>query len=134
MVSPAPPSKSTLSGTTTAARPCCFKMVKMCWRKLSCLLLVVAQKSSRLMMSDSLDCSPASLTMVTLLFLPNGGLARTMSYSPCLPANASLLTTGRLVTDSPGGDTRLTGDAPREGTRRRPHQSHAIVDSSRKDG
>ena len=30
-------------------------MVKMCWRKLSCLLLVVAQKSSRLMMSDSLD-------------------------------------------------------------------------------
>jgi len=24
-------------------------MVKMCWRKLSCLLLVLAQKSSRLM-------------------------------------------------------------------------------------
>ena len=47
----------------------------MCWRKLSCLLLVLAQKSSRLMMSDSLDDSPASLTMVTLLFLPNGGLA-----------------------------------------------------------
>ena len=33
-------------------------MVKMCWRKLSCLLLVLAQKSSRLMMSDSLDDSP----------------------------------------------------------------------------
>jgi hypothetical protein len=34
----------------------------MCWRKLSCLLLVLAQKSSRLTMSDSLDDSPASLT------------------------------------------------------------------------
>ena len=54
MVSPAPPSNSTLSGSTTAARPCCLRIVKMCWRKLSCLLLVVAQKSSRLMMSDSL--------------------------------------------------------------------------------
>ena len=72
-------------------------MVKMCCRKLSCLLLVVAQKSSRLMTSDSFADSPASLTMVTLLFLPKGGLARTMSYSPCLPASASLVTTGRSV-------------------------------------
>src|SRR5437016_2013251 len=46
-VSPAPPSNNTLSGTTMAARPCCFRMVKTCWRKLSCLLLVLAQKSSR---------------------------------------------------------------------------------------
>src|SRR5216117_1324515 len=75
MVSPAPPSNSTLSGNTTAARPCCLRMVKMCWRKLSCLLLVLAQKSSRLMMSDSLDVSPASLTMVTLLPLHVGGEA-----------------------------------------------------------
>jgi hypothetical protein len=37
------------------------------------LLLVLAQKSSRLMTSDSLDDSPASLTMVTLLFLPKDG-------------------------------------------------------------
>ena len=37
-----------------------------------------------------LACSPASFTMVTLLFLPNGGLASTMSYSPCFPASASL--------------------------------------------
>src|ERR1035437_6116787 len=95
MVSPAPPSKSTLSGNTTAARPCCLRMVKMGWRKLSCLLLVLAQKSSRLMMSDSLEVSPSSLEMGTLLFLPKGGLARTMSYSPCLDARASLVTTGR---------------------------------------
>src|SRR5712691_8809010 len=101
IVSPAPPSNSTLSGSTTAARPCCFRIVKMCCRKFSCLLLVVAQKSSRLMTSDSRCCSPASLTMVTLLFLPNGGLARTMSYSPCLPASASLVTTGSSVSESP---------------------------------
>jgi hypothetical protein len=25
-----------LSGNTTAARPCCLRMVKMCWKKLSC--------------------------------------------------------------------------------------------------
>ncbi len=35
--------------------------------------------------------------MVTLLFLPNGGLASTISYSPCFPASASLVTTGRPV-------------------------------------
>jgi hypothetical protein len=29
-------SKRKLSGNTTAARPCCLRMVKMCWRKLSC--------------------------------------------------------------------------------------------------
>src|SRR4051812_28019416 len=58
-VAPAPPANRTLSGNTTAARPCCLRMVKMCWRKLSCLLLVLAQKSSRLMMSDSLEVSPA---------------------------------------------------------------------------
>ena len=101
MVSPAPPSKSTLSGNTTAARPCCFKIVKMCCKKLSCLLLVVAQKSSRLMVSDSFDCSPPSPIIVTLLFLPNGGLASTMSYSPCLPVSASLVTTGNALFPAP---------------------------------
>ncbi len=35
-------------------------------------LLVLAQKSSRLMMSDSFEVSPAPLTMVMLLFLPRG--------------------------------------------------------------
>src|ERR1022692_4689499 len=69
--------------------------------EIGCLLLVLAQKSSRLMMSDSLDDSPASLTMVTLLFLPNGGLARTISYSPCFPASASFVTTGKSDSDSP---------------------------------
>src|SRR3990172_2007340 len=41
---PGPPSNRTLSGTTTAARPFCFKRVFTCWMKLSCLLDVVAQK------------------------------------------------------------------------------------------
>src|SRR5206468_341522 len=89
-VSPAPPSKRTLSGTTIAAWPCCFRMVKTCWRKLSCLLLVLAQKSSRCTTSDCFSSSPASLTIVTLLFFPKGGLVRTISYSPCLPAGESL--------------------------------------------
>lgn len=48
IVSPAPPSKSTLSGTTTAALPVAFSRVLMCWRKLSCLLELVVQKSCRL--------------------------------------------------------------------------------------
>ena len=34
-VSLAPPSNRTLSGTTIAARPCCFRIVKTWWRKLS---------------------------------------------------------------------------------------------------
>ena len=58
-------------------------------------------KSSRLMMSDSFDDSPASFTIVTLLFFPNGGFARTISYSPCFPASASLVTTGKSSSDSP---------------------------------
>ena len=48
IVSPAPPSNSTLSGTTTAARPVVLSMVRMCWTKLNCLFEVVAQKSCRL--------------------------------------------------------------------------------------
>src|SRR5262245_60394739 len=72
----------------------------MCCRKLSCLLLVVAQKSSRLMTSDSFSCSPAALTIVTLLFLPKGGLASTTSYSPCFAAKASLVTIGSSVSAS----------------------------------
>ena len=72
----------------------------MCCRKLSCLLLVVAQKSSRLMTSDSFCCSPASFTIVTLLFLPKGGLASTTSYSPCFAARASFVTIGSSVSAS----------------------------------
>src|SRR5205823_15021157 len=94
---PAPPSKRTLSGTTIAARPCCLRIVKTCWRKLSCLLLVLAQKSSRCTTSDCFSSSPASLTVVTLLFFPNGGLVSTISYSPCLPASASFTITGTYV-------------------------------------
>ena len=45
--SPAWSAKSTLSGTTTAARPPFFRMVRTCCRKLSCLLLVWTTKSSR---------------------------------------------------------------------------------------
>jgi hypothetical protein len=44
----APPSKRALSGTTTAARPSIFKAVAMCWTKLSCLFVVVTEKSGRL--------------------------------------------------------------------------------------
>src|SRR5438046_3600773 len=100
-VSPAPPSKRTLSGTTIAARPCCFRVVKTCWRKLSCLLLVLAQKSSRCTTSDCFSSSPASLTIVTLLFFPNGGLVSTIPYSPCLPASASFTITGTWVASLP---------------------------------
>ena len=42
MVSPAPPSNNTLSGTTTAARPVVFSIVRMCCTKLSCLFEVLA--------------------------------------------------------------------------------------------
>src|SRR3990172_10274646 len=91
-VSPAPPSNRTLSGTTTAARPFCFKRVFTCWMKLSCLLDVVAQKSSRSMISVSRDTLPFSATMVVLLFLPKGGLVRTISNR------------------SPGSDERVRND------------------------
>ena len=47
-VSPAPPSNSTLSGTTTAARPLIFSNVFTCWTKFNCLFDVVVQKSGRL--------------------------------------------------------------------------------------
>ena len=53
IVSPAPASNSTLSGSTTAARPLIFSIVLMCCRKFSCLLDVEAQKSSRTMTRSS---------------------------------------------------------------------------------
>ncbi len=57
--------------------------------------LLVARARPEIVAVDDerfLGASPASLTMVTLLFLPKGGLARTISYSPCFPASASLVT------------------------------------------
>ena len=42
MVSPAPPSNNTLSGTTAAARPAVFRIVRMCCTKLSCSFGVLA--------------------------------------------------------------------------------------------
>src|SRR6266542_2067596 len=72
-VSPAPPSKRTLSGTTTAARPLILRMVLTCWTKLSCLFEVVVQKSSRTTVSASRSCWPSSLTTSMLDFLPKGG-------------------------------------------------------------
>jgi hypothetical protein len=75
----APPSKRTLSGTTTAARPGILRIVLTCWRKLSCLLLVEAQKSSRTIVRACLSSSPSWLMTRTLDFLPNGGLVRTRS-------------------------------------------------------
>src|ERR1017187_5582645 len=70
MVSPAPPSNSTLSGKTMAARPLILSRLRTCWRKLSCLLLVVAQKSSRRISWRSFTSSPSRLIIVTLDFLP----------------------------------------------------------------
>src|SRR5215211_4869523 len=77
-VSPAPPSKRTLSGTTTAARPLISSSVLTCCTKFNCLLLVDAQKSSRTIVVDSRLTSPSSVTNVTLDFLPNGGLVSTI--------------------------------------------------------
>ena len=87
MVSPALPSNSTLSGTTTAALPWGFNSVLMCCTKFNCLLDVVAQKSSRSMMSFLVEVLPSSPTIIVLDFLPNGGLASTASNR--LPGSAA---------------------------------------------
>ena len=100
MVSPAPPSNSTLSGTTTAARPFCLSSVLTCWTKLSCLLEVVAQKSSRSTMSFSVETLPSSPTIIVLLFLPKGGLVSTTSKrSPGSAASASATSIGTLFSE-----------------------------------
>ena len=68
-VSPAPPSNSTLSGTTTAARPSIFSSVLTCWTKLSCLFWSWS-RSRRGRPSSALALgSPSSLTIVTLRLL-----------------------------------------------------------------
>ena len=64
--SPAWSAKRQLSGSTTPARPPGFSTVRKCWRKLSCLLLVLTVKSSR---------SGAWFAPL----VPNGGLARITS-------------------------------------------------------
>jgi len=64
MVSPAPPSKRTLSGRTTAAVPPILSSLTICWRKLSCLFAVVAQNSSRSYSCFSVVIFPSSPTMV----------------------------------------------------------------------
>ena len=91
MVSPAPPSKSTLSGTTTAARPLALSRVLMCCTKLSCLLLVVTQKSSRSTMPFSVEVLPSSPTTTVRLFLPKGALAS--STSKRSPGSGAMRTT-----------------------------------------
>ena len=63
-----------------AALPFIFRRVFTCWRKLSCLLLVVAQKSWRSYVRASLSALPSPFVSVMLLFLPKGGLVITMSY------------------------------------------------------
>ena len=45
----------------------------MCWTKFSCLFLVVAQKSSRTMVSCSRSVPPSSVTTSAEDFRPNGG-------------------------------------------------------------
>ncbi len=49
--------------------------------KLSCLLLVEVQKSSRTTTWSSFSVSHYSFTKSRLCFLPNGGLARTIEHS-----------------------------------------------------
>lgn len=77
MISPAPPSNRTLSGTTTAAFPVGFKMVLICCTKFNCLLELVVQKSCLLYMRSSSSCSPSSLVKVSDDFFPKGGLVNT---------------------------------------------------------
>ena len=76
-ISPAPPSKRTLSGTTTAALPVAFKIVLICCTKFSCLFELVVQKSCRLYTRSSSSVSSFSLVNVMDDFLPKGGLVRT---------------------------------------------------------
>src|SRR4029434_2614220 len=60
-----------------------------------CLLEVVAQKSSRSIISVSRATLPSSATIVVLLFLPKGGFVITISYrSPESPAKESATTSG----------------------------------------
>ena len=67
----------------------------MCWRKLSCLFDVDAQKSSRTTVRLWRSALPSSLTIVTDDFFPNGGLVSTMSNrSPGSARSASSTWTG----------------------------------------
>jgi hypothetical protein len=67
----------------------------MCWTKLSCLLLVEAQKSSRTMVKVTRSCSPSSVMISTLDFFPHGGLVSTRSKrSPGLAARLSAVRIG----------------------------------------
>ena len=90
-VSPAPPSNSTLSGTTIAARPSIFEQRLDVLHEVELLVRrrrpeVLAHVRSGL----SRSISPSSLTMVIDDFLPNGGLVSTMSKrSPGSAASAS---------------------------------------------
>jgi hypothetical protein len=87
---PRPGLEETLSGKTTAARPPILSIPLMCWRKLSCLLEVDAQKSSRTTTRSSRSASPASFTMVIDDLRPNGGLAAiTSTRTPESPRSAS---------------------------------------------
>jgi hypothetical protein len=78
-VSPAPPSKSTLSGTTTAARPW---IVEERLDVLDEVELLVARRRPEVVARDRerprAASSPSSVTTITLDFLPNGGLASTI--------------------------------------------------------
>jgi hypothetical protein len=72
----------------------------MCCTKFSCLLEVVAQKSSRSMMSFSVEVLPSSPTIIVLDFLPKGGLASTTSKrSPGSAASASATLMDTLLSE-----------------------------------
>ena len=97
VVSPAPASNSTLSGSTTAARPPILSIVLMCCRKLSCLFDVDAQKSSRTTTRSSRSASPASLIIVIDDFRPNGGFAAIRSTRTPGSARSASATVTRLL-------------------------------------
>lgn len=63
-----------------AACPLILRRGFTCCRKFSCLLDVVTQKSDRIYVCVSLDVCPSLSTIVILLFLPKGGLVKTISY------------------------------------------------------
>ena len=73
----------------------------MCWRKLSCLLLVVAQKSSRLMISDSLDDSPAVVDDGHAALLAEGRIGQDDLVFAVLPGQRVLGDDGQVLFQLP---------------------------------
>ena len=72
----------------------------MCWTKLSCLLLVVTQKSGRATSVSSRASRPSAPTIVMELLRPNGGFASTTLG--CRPSARSSASRTSIGLSSPG--------------------------------